>query len=201
MDKKIIKYIFGKFDRLITSIVSPEVFCILLPIILGTCYHKNIIDTITDTQAKILLQKEHLNPLQYQMTETWMATDTLLFLFKEYSKPGKNERKFKDEIQNSYEYWKQLTRDWKQSWKRKFNDIAEEVKEKKDKEKLQKQFDAIVKYFEENFFNKINVCYNNYYSKDESCITPTLVLPLPSNITEFQKNIYLFYINTSKAKT
>ena len=69
-----------------------------------------------------------------------------------------------------------------------------------EKEKLRKQFDNIVNYFEDNFFNKINVCYNNYYSENKSCITPTLVLPLPANITEFQRKIYQFYVNVSKSK-
>ena len=200
MYKKFLVYIFKKIDLLINAVISSQFLSIIIPIILGTCYHQNIIDTITNTQAKILLQKERLDPLQYQITETWIATNALVFLFKEYSRIEKKEKEFKDNIQSSYRYWKQLTKNWKNDWDDKFNKSIDGVKEKQDKEKLQKQFDNIVKYFEGNFFNKINACYKNYYSENKSCFTPTLVLPLPANITEFQRKIYQFYVNTSKSK-
>ena len=197
--RKFLVYIFKKIDLLINAVISPQPLSIMIPIILGGIYHQNIIDTITNVQAKILLQKEHLDPLQYQITETWTATNALVFLFTEYSKPRKNKEKFKNEISNSYEYWQQLSKNWKNDWESKFNESIKEVKEGK-KKKLRRQFDNIAEYFEDNFFNKINACYKKYYSENKSCISPTLILPLPANVTEFQRKIYQFYVNVSKSK-
>ena len=198
--KKIIIYISKKADLLIKSILSPQVLSILLPIILGTYYHENIIDTITNTQAKVLLQKDHLDPLQYQITETWIATNALLFLLNEYSKPEKNSESQKESltIRKAFSYWKKITDNWKNEWYDKFDNNLKDVKG--DKEKLRKQFDNVADYFKTEFFDRLNACYRNYYSKSKSCITPTRTLPLPANVTEFQKKIYLFYIDASKAK-
>ncbi len=192
-------YIFKKIDLLINAVISPQHLIVVTPIILAGVYHQNIIDTITGAQAKILLQKEHLDPLQYQITETWAAANALVFLFTEYSRPGENSKKFKNKIPDSYDYWLRLSKDWKKNWKNKFNENMKKVKEE-EKEALQKQFDNIVEYFEDNFFNKINVCYNNYYSENESCAAPTSVLPLPANTAEFQRKIYQFYVNVSTSK-
>ena len=200
--KKFYQFVLNKFNKIIDnsiqSIFSPQFFSTTILIILGTCFHQNIIDTITNAQAKILLQKENLNPLQYQITETWVATNTLIFLFDEYSKP-KNKKKFKTEIPSAYEYWQQSSKNWKNNWERKFNKNVDEIKEE-EKKKLRKQFNNIVEYFEDKFFKKINVCYKQYYSKNKSCATPVSVLPLPANITEFQRKIYQFYVNVSQAK-
>ena len=192
------KWIYCKLDKIvdnsIQSILSPQFFSVIIPLALGTCYHENIIHTITNTQAKILLQKEHLDPLQYQITETWVATSSLLFLLREYDK-SKNKKKKENQNQNSireaYNYWIQITNDWEKKWRAKFEN---ELK----KNELNEQFNNIVKYFKKEFFDRLNTCYHNHYSKNQSCITPTRTLPLPANDTEYQKKIYSFFVTKSK---
>ena len=200
--KKIKCVVTDKIDKIIDnsiqSICSPQVFSIIIPLVFGTCYHQNIIDTITNTQAKILLQKENLDLLQYQITETWIATSPLLFLLREYDKSNRKKENQKS-INSAYNYWKHITENWKNKWQSKFN--ANLSQNKKNKTKLSEQFDDIVNYFETEFFIRLSVCYEKYYSKNKSCITPKRTLPLPANVNEYQNNkIYSFYITKSQEK-
>lgn len=189
--KKPLLYVLKKSDLLITSTLNPQVLCILFPIILGTYFHKDILDTVTSTQAKMLLQKENLDPLQHEITEIWIATNSLIFLLKEYGE----KRDKREDLTKAYIYWLDITKDWKNNWKSKFyhNLYHNLKKEKQETDKLKKQFDDLVDYFEIEFFNKLSVCYEKYFPKNKPCKSGE-ILPVPANITEFQRKIYSFYI-------
>ena len=82
-------------DNIIQSICSPQSFIFIISIILGTCYHQNIIDTITNTQARLLLQKKRMNSFEKQIMEVWIATQGLTFLFNSHEKERQNSKKTK----------------------------------------------------------------------------------------------------------
>jgi len=204
-------------NNIIKSLLSPHVMSILTMTLLtyffGESVTEKTIDTITHTQAKMLLQKENLNPLQYQMTELWTATQMLIFLFKENDDKIKKNEKPKEidkrRITKAYKYWDKLRLAWQDDFGKNYKYISElrgDKKERQCRQKkefltdlehkfkciIQKQFDV-----DESLFDDLETCYNTYYLKNKSCHE---VLPKPSNITELNKKINLFYIEMSEAK-
>ena len=79
-------YIKKKFnlfiDSLISSFFTPQVMSILVIALLTYCSNEKIVDTITNTQARLLLQKQRMNSFEKQIMEVWIATQGLTFLFK-----------------------------------------------------------------------------------------------------------------------
>lgn len=181
-----------KIDLVITSILSPQILFAFLSIFIAKCYHQDVLDIITNTQAKMLLQKDYLDPLQHQITETWMAASSLTILLNEYDQKKGTTINQDLIVSKAYNYWRNVTKNWEKEWRRKFQHNLKTAKENKND--LQKRFDNLVENFEEKIFIKLNTCYNNYYSKGESCTASVKTLPLQKTINDFQKEIYLFYM-------
>ena len=204
--KSYLKNICDKIvNSIIESFISPQFLSVILMALLTYCFNENIIDKITDTQAKMLLQKEKLNPIQYQMTELWTATQTLVFLFDQYNKNSKIVDG--KTITDAYTYWNKLKINWQVDFNKNYKYISKLKGNKKKRTCVQKEefltnFEykikcIINKQFKDPFFNKLEVCYKNYYLKNKSC---KVTLPIPSNITELNREIGIFYIEMSKVK-
>ena len=175
-------------EKTIPSLFSPHVMMVLIPCLLGYHFNEDISKIVIETQSKMLLQKE-LTPLQYQVTKTWIATQTLFFLFHEYSKPQNKNKIEKSKIVSAYAYWKEITNDWKNKWQDKFDTSLKNLKgNKKD---LHRKFKMLTKDFEENFYIKLSNCHKNYFSKNKKCSN---TLPYPANVTQFQKKLYFLYL-------
>ena len=161
-------------------------------------------------QAKMLLQKENLNPLQYQMTELWAATQMLFFLFKENDDKIKKNKEPKEidkkRITKAYKYWNKLRLAWQDDFEKKCRYISELSGDKKERycrqkkeflTDLENQFKCVIQKQFDKFFSKLENCYLNYYSKNNSCKD---TLPYIQDNTELNKKINLFYIEMSEAK-
>ena len=199
----------NKCDKLVNSIIesfiSPQILSVIFIALLTYCFNDNIIDKITFTQAKMLLQKKNLNPIQYQMTELWIATQTLVFLFEQHEEPTKSIDK--KTIFEAYNYWNKLKTNWLADFKKIYRYVSK-LEGKKERQYCRQKKELLTnleykikctinKKFEDIFFNKLENCYNNYYLKNDSC---KVTLPANQDITELNKEINIFYVEMSKAK-
>lgn len=193
-------------DSLIQSIFSPQVISIFVIALLTYCFNENIIDTITNTQARMLLQKNKMNSFEKQIAEMWIATQNLTFLFKEFS--DKQESQKSEKIDEAYKYWDALKAKWKANFSTNYDYVSTFQGERtkkyclKNKEELFTEFEyqfkcRINKMFEEEFFNKLKNCYKNYYLRDQSCKG---TLPPPQIANQLGNMINSFYLEISKSK-
>ena len=128
--KKLLKLLISKIfiitdkiiNQFIESIVSPQVLSIIIPIFLGTCYHQNIIDTITSTQARMLLQKNKMNHFENQIAEIWIATQNIIFLFDNFSNNKDNQNS--KTINKAYKHWESLMANWKANFSTNYKYIS-----------------------------------------------------------------------------
>ncbi len=193
-------------NKFIESIFSPQVLSVIIPIILGICYHPDITDIITNTQARMLLQKDKMNRFENQMAEIWIATQNITFLFNDFS--YNKENKNSETINKAYKHWEALMANWRANFSTNYQYISsispgDKIKKYclKNKEELftnfEYQFKCIInKIFEEKIFNKLENCYKNYYLKNKSCKS---TLPAYQEITQLNKEINKFYLQISKS--
>ena len=189
-------------DHGIQAIISPEIASILLLALLSFCFNDNIVNTITNTQARMLLNKNQMNPFEGQLLEIWIASQNLTFLFKEFSRNPENKSS-SNKIDNAYNTWNNLKKNWKNNFSINYAHVSKfpGVKEKNfcfHKEEFLTDFEyefkcRINKMFNE-MFNKLENCYKNYYLKKESCKD---TLPNPPEINELNNIINAFYLEIS----
>lgn len=192
-------------DNIIQSIFSPQTLSVLLIVLFTYCCNENMVNTITNTQARMLLQKKKMNFLEKQIAELWIATQSLNFLFTEFSKDQKKQNS--EKINEAYKYWSRLKENWKANFLTNYNYISKLQGEKKERYCFYKkglftdfeyQFKCrINKIFEEEFFTKLEICYTKYYSKNKSC---KVTLPSTQIVNQFSYKISSFYLQISELK-
>ena len=209
--KKLLKFLISKLciiidksiNKFIESIFSAQVLSIIILIIFGVYSHQNIIDTITNTQARMLLQKNKMNHFENQIAEIWIATQNIIFLFDNFS----DNKKDSETIKKAYNHWKNLKANWRANFSTNYKYISSFPGEKskkyclKNKEEVftnfEYQFKCVInKTFEEKIFNRLKNCYKNYYLKNQSC---KITLPTPQEITRLNYIINKFYLQISRA--
>ena len=200
------KWIWDKISKFFDNAIvnNPQIASILLLTLLSYCYNEDIVDTITNTQARMLLNKNQLNPFEKQLSEIWIATQNLTFLFKEFSK-NQESKPSSNKINNAYNIWNNLKKNWEANFSINYAQVSKfpGVKEKNfcfHKEEFLTDFEhkfkcIINKSFDETFFNKLETCYKNYYLEEESCKN---TLPNPQEISELNNIINEFYLEISK---
>ena len=127
---------------------------------LSYCFNKDIVDTITNTQARMLLQKNKMNTFESQVMEIWIATQNLSFLFMEFSKNKENRKS--NSIAPAYKHWKALKENWTANFPTNYKYISKLQRQKTEKycfnkkgffTDLEHQFKCVIKKaFEERFF-------------------------------------------------
>ena len=200
------KWIWDKINKFFDNAIvnNPQIASILLLTLLSCCYDDNIVDTITNTKARMLLQKNQMNSFEKQLSEIWIATQNLAFLFKEFSK-NQESKPSSNKIDNAYKTWSNLKKNWEANFPTNYSYVSKFPGKKEKKKcfyikKLFTKFEyefkcRINKRFDEKIFNKLENCYKNYYLKKQSC-KPTL--PNPQEITELNNIINAFYLEISR---